>query len=319
MGVSFHTKGSGTEESILMQARLAMKEASRYPKRLLFYTPSMSEGIEDRLILEQDLHRALTNNEFFLEYQPQVKLQNGRIESVEALVRWQHPTRGLISPMCFIPIAEESGFIIQLGEWVLETACLQGKVWQEQGLPKLKVAVNLSMGQLFQQDLVSKVEHILLKTNFDPNYLQLEITESMTMERKQMTLLLRELKSLGVQIAVDDFGTGYSSLAYLKDFPIDYLKIDRAFVRNIQHNKNDEALVSMILAISKHLGFGVVAEGIEEVEQLAFLVKGECEYIQGYLFSKPIPADQFTATFEQLQSYAKTILRRFSCDEEYTI
>ena len=310
IGFSFHTEGCGTEESILMQARLAMKEASHYPKRLLCYTPSMSEGIEDRLILEQDLHRALENNEFFLEYQPQVNLQNGQIESVEALVRWQHPTRGLIPPLSFIPIAEESGLIIQLGEWVLETACLQGKVWQEQGLPKIKVAVNLSMGQFFQKDLVGRVEHILLKTNFDPNYLQLEITESMTVDRKQMTLLLRELKSLGVQIAVDDFGTGYSSLAYLKDFPIDFLKIDRAFVRNIQHNQNDEALVSMILSISKHLGLGVVAEGIEEVEQLAFLLKGECEYIQGYLFSKPIPAEQFTATFEQLQRYAKATLHR---------
>ena len=319
IGVAFYTKGCGSEETILMQARLAMKEAGRHPKRLLIYTPSMSEGIEERLILEQDLHQALTNNEFFLEYQPQINLQNGHIESVEALIRWKHPTRGLISPICFIPIAEESGLIIQLGEWVIETACLQGKVWQKQGLPKIKIAVNLSMGQLIQQDLVSKVEHILLKTGFEANYLQLEITESMTMDRKQMTLLLRELKSLGVQIAVDDFGTGYSSLAYLKDFPIDFLKIDRAFVRNIQHNQNDKALVSMILSISKHLGFGVVAEGIEEVEQLAFFLKSDCGYIQGHLFSKPIPADQLTATFEPLQHYAKNILCRFGCEEEYII
>lgn len=319
MGIALHRKECESEETLLMQARLAMKDARRFPKRLLFYKPSMSEGMADRLMIEQELHQALANNEFYLEYQPQVNLKNGKIESVEALVRWQHPTRGIVSPGVFIPIAEESGLIIQLGEWVVEAACVQAKAWQEQGLPNMKVAVNLSLGQLFQKNLVGMVEAVLLRTKLEPCYLQLEITESMTMNIDQMTLLLRELKSLGVQIAVDDFGTGYSSLSYLKDFPIDCLKIDRAFVRNIQHDKNDEALVAMILSMAKHLCLKVVAEGIEEIEQLAFLIEGECDYIQGYLFSKPIAAAQLSETFEELHRHAHDILSHFENKEDYLI
>ena len=178
IGIALHRKECRSEETLLMQARLAMKDARRFPKRLLFYSPSMSAGMEDRLIIEQELHQALANNEFYLEYQPQINLKNGKIESVEALVRWQHPTRGIVSPGVFIPIAEESGLIIQLGEWVVEAACVQAKAWQEQGLPKIKVAVNLSLGQLFQNNLVSMVEAVLLRTKLEPRYLQLEITES---------------------------------------------------------------------------------------------------------------------------------------------
>lgn len=319
IGIALHINESISEETLLMRARLAMKEASCFPQRQLFYKSGMSDGVADRLILEQELHQALAKNEFFLEYQPQINLKTGRIESVEALVRWQHPTRGVVSPDIFISIAEETGQIIELGEWVLKTACLQAKMWQELGLPKMKVAVNLSLGQLFQGDLVSMVEDVLVRTKLEPRYLQLEITESMTMNIDQMTLLLRELKSLGIQIAVDDFGTGYSSLSYLKDFPIDCLKIDRAFVRNIQHDKNDEALVSMILSMAKHLSLKVVAEGIEEINQLAFLLKGECDYIQGYLFSKPITAEQFTAIFEELHLHVGDILSSLNGVEDYSI
>ena len=319
IGIAVHTKEYISEETLLMQARLAMKEASRFPKRLLFYKQSMSEGVADRLILEQELRLALANNEFNLEYQPQVNLKSGKIESVEALVRWQHPTRGTVPPSDFIPIAEESGLIIQLGEWVLEAACVQAKAWQNQGLPNMKVAVNLSLGQLFQKNLVNIVEDILLRTKLDPRYLQLEITESMAMNIDQMTLLLRELKSLGIQIAIDDFGTGYSSLSYLKDFPIDCIKIDRAFVRNIQHDKNDEVLVSMILSMAKHLCLKVVAEGIEEIEQLSFLLEGDCDYIQGYLFSQPITAKQLAETIDDLHIHAESILSCLKNIEEYSI
>lgn len=319
IGIAIHKKECMSEETLLMQARLAMKEASRFPKRLLFYEPSMSEGVADRLILEQELRQALANNEFNMVYQPQVNLKSGEIESVEALVRWKHPTRGSVPPSVFIPIAEESGLIIQLGEWVLEAACVQAKAWQKQGLPNMKVAVNLSLGQLFQKNLVNMVEDILLRTKLDPCYLQLEITESMAMNIDQMTLLLRELKSLGIQIAVDDFGTGYSSLSYLKDFPIDCIKIDRAFVRNIQHDKNDEVLVSMILSMAKHLRLKVVAEGIEEIEQLSFLLEGECDYIQGYLFSEPIAAKQLVKTIDDLHLHAERILNCIKSVEEYSI
>ncbi|MGE7092898.1 bifunctional diguanylate cyclase/phosphodiesterase [Lysinibacillus sp. NPDC048646] len=318
IGIALHEEGCSGEE-LLMHAQLAMREASQIPQRFLFYKSYMSNGMADRIIMEQELHEALANHEFYLEYQPQVNLKTGKIESLEALVRWRHPTRGFVPPDVFIPIAEESGLIIPLGKWILETACCQAKSWEAQGLPQMKVAVNLSLGQLFQQDLVQMVEGILQQTGLKPHHLQLEITESMTMNIDQMTQLLHELKALGIQIAVDDFGTGYSSLSYLKDFPIDCLKIDRAFVRNIQHDPNDEALVSMILSMAKHLRFKVVAEGIEEVAQLAFLIEGGCDYIQGYLFSKPLAAEQLTETFKELHSHAEEILDQFKHVEEYII
>ncbi|MFJ6208110.1 EAL domain-containing protein [Lysinibacillus sp. NPDC092081] len=318
IGIAMHEEDCSGEE-LLMHAQLAMREARQIPQRFLFYKPYMSNGLADRLLIEQELHKALANEEFYLDFQPQVNLKTGKIESVEALVRWRHPTRGFVSPELFIPIAEESGLIIPLGKWILETACFQANAWKEQGLPPMKVAVNLSLGQLFQQDLVQMVQEILQGTNLEPKYLQLEITESMTMNIDQMTQLLHELKAIGIQIAVDDFGTGYSSLSYLKDFPIDCLKIDRAFVRNIQHNPNDEALVSMILSMAKHLRLKVVAEGIEEVEQLAFLIDGDCDYIQGYLFSKPISAEQISNTFNELHNRARDILTEFKYEEDYVI
>ncbi|KOP72630.1 diguanylate cyclase [Lysinibacillus sp. FJAT-14745] len=318
IGIALYEEECSGEE-LLMHAQLAMREASQIPQRVLFYKPYMSNGIADRILIEQDLHKALANEEFHLDFQPQVNLKTGKIESVEALVRWRHPTRGLVSPELFIPIAEESGLIIPLGKWILETACSQAKTWKEQGLPPMKVAVNLSIGQLFQQDLVHMVQEILQRTNLEPQYLQLEMTESMTMNMDQITQLLHELKAIGIQIAVDDFGTGYSSLSYLKDFPIDCLKIDRAFVRNIQHNPNDEALVSMILSMAKHLRLKVVAEGIEEVEQLAFLIAGHCDYIQGYLFSKPISAEQISNNFTELHNRASDILTEFKFEEDYVI
>lgn len=308
-----------TGEELLMHAQLAMREARQIPQRFLFYKPYMSKGIADRILLEQDLHNALANNEFYLDYQPQVNLKTGTIESVEALVRWRHPTRGFVPPDVFIPIAEECGLIIPLGKWILETACTQAKIWEKQGLPPMKVAVNLSLGQLFQQDLVEMVQDILHRTNLDPSFLQLEITESMTMNIDQMTQLLHELKALGIQIAVDDFGTGYSSLSYLKEFPIDCLKIDRTFVRNVPHNPNDEALVSMIISMAKHLRLKVVAEGIEEVEQLSFLIDGGCDYIQGYLFSKPISPQQITETYKDLHHRVEEVLTQLQYIEDYII
>ncbi|EKU41230.1 signaling protein [Lysinibacillus fusiformis ZB2] len=308
-----------TGEELLMHAQLAMREARQIPQRFLFYKPYMSKGIADRILLEQDLHNALANNEFYLDYQPQVNLKTGTIESVEALVRWRHPTRGFVPPDVFIPIAEECGLIIPLGKWILETACTQAKAWEKQGLPPMKVAVNLSLGQLFQQDLVEMVQDILQRTNLDPSFLQLEITESMTMNIDQMTQLLHELKALGIQIAVDDFGTGYSSLSYLKEFPIDCLKIDRTFVRNVPHNPNDEALVSMIISMAKHLRLKVVAEGIEEVEQLSFLIDGGCDYIQGYLFSKPISPQQMTETYKDLHHRVEEVLTQLQYIEDYII
>ena len=315
IGISLYPTDANTEEEILMHAKYAMHEAGKIPARIMFYELTMSSGMTDKLILENDLHKALDNDELFLEYQPQIDLQTGKIAGVEALIRWQHPEKGWISPGMFIPIAEESGLIIPIGQWVLETACTQVKQWEKEGLPPLKVAVNLSLGQLFQQDLVEMVQEVLLKTELEPQCLQLEITESMTINIDQMTTVLRNLKELGITIAIDDFGTGYSSLSYLKDFSIDCLKIDRSFVQKIQSNSTDEVLVAMIISMAKHLHLNVVAEGIEEVEQLAYLIASNCETVQGYLFSKPIQPKLLCENFHEIQNNARSILGQLTLIE----
>lgn len=308
IGISLFPTDAYKEEELVRYAVYAMQEARKVPSRIVFYETSMSSDITEKIILENDLRHALDNHELFVEYQPQIDLQTGQILSVEALVRWQHPSKGMISPGLFIPIAEESGIIIPIGQWVLETACRQVKQWEQAGLPPIKVAVNLSLGQLFQQDLVEMIQSVLEDTGLDPKYLQLEITESMTINIDHITMILHQLKTLGVTIAVDDFGTGYSSLSYLKDFPIDCLKIDRSFVQKIQSDPTDKALVDMILSMAKHLRLKVVAEGIEEVAQLNYLMAGHCETVQGFLFSKPLHPTYLQDNYQALQDNAQTIL-----------
>jgi len=310
IGISLFPTDAYKEDELVRLAIYAMHEASKVPSRMLFYETSMSSEITEKLLLENDLHHALENNELFLEYQPQIDLQSGHILSVEALVRWQHPRKGLIAPSIFIPIAEETGMIIPIGQWVLETACKQVKEWERAGLPPIKVAVNLSLGQLFQQNLVEMIQNVLDQTELDPKYLQLEITESMTIHFDHMTMILQQLKALGVTIAVDDFGTGYSSLSYLKDFPIDCLKIDRSFVKKIQSEATDKALVDMILSMAKHLRLKVVAEGIEEEAQLHYLIAGHCETVQGFLFSKPLHPAFLQNNYQKLQHNAQNILEK---------
>ncbi len=308
IGIALFPTDSYKEEELVRFALYAMHEAHKTPSRIQFYESPMSSGMTERLLLENDLHDALDNQELFLEYQPQIDLKSGQISSVEALVRWQHPKKGWISPGVFIPIAEESGLIIPIGQWVLETACKQVKQWEAAGLPPIKVAVNLSLGQLFQQNLVEMIQYVLEKTHLEPQYLQLEITESMSIHLDHMTTILKQLKALGVTIAVDDFGTGYSSLSYLKDFPIDCLKIDRSFVQKIKSDSTDKALVDMILSMAKHLQLKVVAEGIEEREQLSYLVASKCDTVQGFLFSKPIPPNILQESYQTLHKNAKGIL-----------
>lgn len=315
IGIALYPIDAKTEEALMMSATYAMDEARKHPSRIKFYKSTMSSGMTEKIILENDLHNALEKEELFLEYQPQINILTGDIESVEALVRWQHPKKGWISPAVFIPVAEESGLIIPMGQWVLETACMQVKQWEQEGLPPLKVAVNLSIGQLFQQDLVEVVQKVLEKTALQPQYLQLEITESMTINIEYMTAVLHDLKELGITIAVDDFGTGYSSLSYLKDFSIDCLKIDRSFMQKIQINSTDEALVAMIISMAKHLQLKVVAEGIEEVEQLTYLKGSHCETVQGYLFSKPIKPKLLQENYEEIRHNAQCILKQLALIE----
>ncbi len=310
IGVSLYPKDAANAEDLLQFAQFAAYEATKKEERVSFYTGSMQEERAARLVLEHDLKKAIEQGELFIEYQPQLDLQQGAISSAEALVRWRHPKRGLIAPLDFIPLAEESGLIVPIGKWVLETACTETVRWQKKHRKPMRVAVNLSIGQLYEKDFSRFVKQTLEKTGLAPAHLQLEITESMTMNTKLIVPALQELKALGVTIAVDDFGTGYSSISYLKDFPIDYLKIDRSFIRNILDNPDDEALVKMILSMAKHLKLKVVAEGIETPEQLDYLFHNDCEKIQGYFISRPLPYEALEADYQAIQQFADEQLNR---------
>jgi EAL domain-containing protein (putative c-di-GMP-specific phosphodiesterase class I) len=247
----------------------------------------------DLLALESGLRRALDRNEFLLLYQTKVDANTRRITGVEALVRWQHPELGLVSPVHFIPIAEESGLIVPLSQWVLNEACRQSKKWQEQGLPPMRIAVNLSARQFFDDNLFAITKQTLRDQSMDASLLEFEITESMMMHNADKSAhVLSELRKLGVRVAVDDFGVGYSSLSHLKQFPIDIIKIDRSFIKDIPGDKADEAITEAIIALGKSLQITVVAEGVETGRQLQFLRDRGCHQIQGYYFSMPVHAEQ---------------------------
>ncbi len=256
------------------------------------------EGLEaaHQFALTGRLKRAIENQEFKLFYQPTVDLGTGKIVGMEALLRWEVSDLGMMPPSEFIPVAEESGLIVPLGEWVLNTACAQNKAWQNLGLPRLTVAVNLSGRQFHHQDLVEKVADALEAAKLDPQCLDLEITETYAMQDADFTLaILRELKSLGVHISLDDFGTGYSSLSHLKHFPIDTLKIDRSFVKDLASDAKEEAIVSAVIVLAHSLRMDVVAEGVETASELSILKKHHCDKMQGYYFSRPIPVPDFEA------------------------
>lgn len=253
------------------------------------------------LQLEIELREALTRNEFRLFYQPKLDLVTGKIMGVEALIRWQHPRQGLISPVDFIPYAEESGLIIPIGEWVLRTACRQNKDWQSAGLKPIVMSVNLSVRQLYQPNIVELVQQVLAETDISPEYLELEITESMMMDIDRALVIIQELKRTGVQLSLDDFGTGYSSLHYLREYPIDKIKIDQSFIKNSMFDSNDMAIVQTIISMARHLKMDVLAEGIETREQLVFLQNNLCYQGQGYLFSKPLPPEEFVQYFNEIE------------------
>ena len=289
IGIALYPDDGEDAETLLKNADAAMyrvKEQGRDDFQL--YTLAMNVAILERIALEDDLRRALEREEFVLHYQPQVNISSGRIVGMEALVRWQHPDRGLISPMEFIPVAEEGGLILPLGEWVLRTACVQNKAWQEAGLPSMRVAVNLSARQFQSRELVNTVTRILEDTGLDPNCLQLEITEGVAMQDTEFTTtVLDDLKVVGVQIVIDDFGTDHSSLSYLACFPVDALKIDQSFVSGLPMDQSAAAITAAIITLAHSLNFCVIAEGVETEDQLAFLKERDCDEFQGYLFSEP--------------------------------
>ncbi|OUM95365.1 MAG: hypothetical protein A9Z00_08400 [Thermobacillus sp. ZCTH02-B1] len=298
IGIAIGPEPGNTPEILLTQADAALYSAKAERNTYRLYDPRMSDKARERLELENDLRRALEENQFHLVYQPLVDLRTGRVTGVEALLRWKHPERGTIPPSQFVPIAEETGLINEIGEWVIRTACRQNKAWQDAGLPPFIVSVNLSMRQFHQHDLADRIRAILEETGLEPRWVGLEITESMTADVEFAYETLRKLKEVGVQICLDDFGTGYSSLSYLKRYPIDKLKIDRSFVADLERDGNDAAIVSTIAAMARHLNLRVTAEGVENEEQLRFLRAESCEEAQGYYFTKPVPADAFVRWYE---------------------
>jgi diguanylate cyclase (GGDEF)-like protein/PAS domain S-box-containing protein len=295
IGISLYPTDASNVTELIRTADVAMYQAKEQGRNTTrFYTPTLTVAANERLEMEARLRRALANNEFLLHYQPQVDARSGAVIGCEALVRWQSPEEGMIPPARFIPLAEETGLIVPLGEWVLRTACAQALAWLDAGLPPLVMAVNLSGRQLQSRDVVERVAAILQETGLPAAHLKLELTESMIMGRPEQSVeLLRSLKSLGLRLSIDDFGTGYSSLAYLKRFPLDELKIDRGFVRDIPHDLNDGEIAAAIIAMARNLNLKVVAEGVETVAQQAFLAAQGCGAFQGYLFSRPLPAADF--------------------------
>jgi diguanylate cyclase (GGDEF)-like protein/PAS domain S-box-containing protein len=286
----------GTQaETLMKNADFAMyhaKDAGR--NNYQFFKPDMNFRAIERQSIENGLRHALEREEFLLHYQPKIDLETGLIVGVEALIRWRHPERGLVSPAQFIPVAEECGFIVPIGRWVLREACRQARMWQEYGLPELRVAINISAVELRAKDFVAEVRRILAKTGLAPHYLELELTETFLMQDSKSTAaVLQDLKDIGVHLALDDFGTGYSSLSYLKRFPIDTLKIDQSFVRDIATDADDASIVSAVISMGRSLHMRVIAEGIETQEQLEFLRRHNCPYGQGYFFSPPLGAWEF--------------------------
>ncbi|MEQ1743715.1 MAG: EAL domain-containing protein [Candidatus Nitrotoga sp.] len=295
IGIALYPKDGEDAKALLQSADGALYLAKNKGRNnAQFCTAEMNTRALERLTLENELRQAINRREFLLHYQPRVDIVSSEITGMEALVRWQHPVQGLLYPTKFIPVAEESGLIVPLGEWVLRTACEQNKAWQLAGLKPVSIAVNLSARQFKQQDLVELVSRILQETELDPSYLELELTESMVMQNVEAAIItLNQFKAIGVKLSIDDFGIGYSSLNYLKHFPIDFLKIDQSFVRDITTNLDDAIIAKIIISMAHDLGLRVIAEGVEAEEQKSFLCLHRCDEMQGYFFSMPVPAEEF--------------------------
>lgn len=294
IGVSIAPRDGEDAQTLVAHADAAMLQAKQFGgNHVEFYRSEITAQLPKQLELETDLHKALTNNEFLLNYQPLIDVHTGKISGMEALIRWKHPLHGFISPINFIPLAEETGMIVPIGEWVIEEACRQVQKWHEMGFSSLHVAVNLAEKQLRQKNIIEVIDNILKKTGFNRRCLEVEITETAILD-ETLVHLIKQLKAMGLSLSVDDFGTGYSGLSYLKRFSIDKLKIDQSFVRDIPGNSESITIVSAILAMTKEMKVKTVAEGVENKEQLAFLQSKGCDYIQGYYFSKPLNAELFT-------------------------
>jgi diguanylate cyclase (GGDEF)-like protein len=304
IGMAFYPHDGRTADTLLARADAAMYTAKeRGRNNVQRYAAGMSAGTQDRVRLESELHEALHGGQFELLYQPKVDTATGRINSAEALIRWRHPERGLLLPADFIGIADDCGLLDDIGEWVLHEACRQAKAWQDEGLPRLRVAVNLAPSQFRLTNLVDQIRRALDAVQLDPQLLEVELTESAVMsDAEESILILEAISSMGVLVSVDDFGTGYSSMSYLRRFPIDKLKIDRCFVEEMTRRSEDASIVRAIISLAHSLRLKVIAEGVETPEQLALLADLGCDQYQGFFFSPAVAADQFTALVRQSQA-----------------
>jgi diguanylate cyclase (GGDEF)-like protein/PAS domain S-box-containing protein len=297
LGISLFPKNGKDSETIVKSADVAMscsKESG--PNTFCIFTDEMNNKIQESRRIEHGLRSALNRNELYLDYQPQVDARTGRITGLEALLRWNHPQSGLIPPGKFIDVAEGSGLIVPIGEWVLRTACAQARKWQDAGLPPVPIAVNVSAIQFRQQGFHELIRNVLDETGLNPKYLELELTESLLLSNADvMFSMLQELKDMGVMLAIDDFGTGYSSLGYLRQFKVNRLKIARSFIKDVSVDADDAAITTAIINMAKALNLSVLAEGVENEEQLSFLERQECYTIQGFYFSRPVSVDQIDA------------------------
>jgi EAL domain-containing protein (putative c-di-GMP-specific phosphodiesterase class I) len=294
IGIAIYPFDGEDLDTLLMHADTAMYKAKEQGgNSYQTYSKAMTTTALQRLTLENDLRRALERGEFEVHYQPIVDAYTGTVVGAEALLRWRHPELGLLLPSEFIPIAEENGLIVPMGEWILQTACLQNRAWQDAGLPRIRVGVNLSSRQL-KRRLTDTISRALQMSGLEPRYLSLELTESVLVNHhKEGTEALHALRAMGLHLAVDDFGTGYSSFSYLKHFPLDTLKIDRSFIREIAVHPDDATITTAIIAMGHALGLRVIAEGVENEAHLSLLQKQGCDEIQGYLVGRPVPADRF--------------------------
>ncbi|MGF2034299.1 MAG: putative bifunctional diguanylate cyclase/phosphodiesterase [Nostoc sp. CmiVER01] len=296
-------------DQLLQQAHIALYQAKQQGRsQYQFYSPEINTQLQERLTLENELHGALERKEMVVYYQPLIDLHSGQITAVEALIRWQHPTLGMISPAKFIPIAEANGAIVQIGEWVLRTACAQNRAWQLAGFTPIRMSVNLSSRQFEQPYLVEVINQILEETELQASDLELEVTESFLMGNIERSIkTLKQLRELGIWLALDDFGTGYSSLSYLKRFPVNILKIDQSFVQDVMFNPDSVAVTNAIIALAKSLRLSITAEGVETQEQLDYLKMQGCDEGQGYYFSRPVPADVIASMLQKISQQIEVI------------
>jgi EAL domain-containing protein (putative c-di-GMP-specific phosphodiesterase class I) len=296
-GAAIYPIDGGAAETLLANADAAMYGAKESGgDGLVFYVPEINANLRERLTLLEELRNANPSRDFVLHYQPQVDLRSGEVFAVEALIRWRHPRLGLAPPATFIPIAEESGLIVPIGDWALREACRQNKTWQDAGLPPIAVSVNVSARQFRENHIVAAVAEALAESGLEPKYLELELTESLVMRDVDRAIeTMKELRALGVRLSIDDFGTGYSSLSALKRFPVERLKIDRSFIQDLPDDEDDRAVASAVISLGQKLNLRVIAEGVETEAQVAFLRENHCDELQGYHFSRPVAADAIPA------------------------